>query len=161
MNSFQAKILKFYVLFLLFHSKDVNENVMNGHLDKIAPGIVRVKEITHDYVNQPPEYVIVHPDLTESTVKNPVPMVSMAKTVNNFALVKMVQTALIQMAHAHAQKNGLEKIVIQNAPMVSMAKTVNNFALVKMVQTALKQICLLYTSPSPRDGLLSRMPSSA
>ena len=26
---------------------------------------------------------------------------------------------------------------------------------------ALHQICLLYTSPSPRDGLLSRMPSSA
>ena len=24
-----------------------------------------------------------------------------------------------------------------------------------------KQPCLLYTSPSPRDGLLSRMPSSA
>ena len=27
--------------------------------------------------------------------------------------------------------------------------------------TALYYICLLYTSPSPRDGLLSRMPSSA
>ena len=26
---------------------------------------------------------------------------------------------------------------------------------------ALSTICLLYTSPSPRDGLLSRMPSSA
>ena len=25
----------------------------------------------------------------------------------------------------------------------------------------LSKICLLYTSPSPRDGLLSRMPSSA
>ena len=25
----------------------------------------------------------------------------------------------------------------------------------------LRKICLLYTSPSPRDGLLSRMPSSA
>ena len=25
----------------------------------------------------------------------------------------------------------------------------------------LKNTCLLYTSPSPRDGLLSRMPSSA
>ena len=24
-----------------------------------------------------------------------------------------------------------------------------------------RKICLLYTSPSPRDGLLSRMPSSA
>ena len=27
--------------------------------------------------------------------------------------------------------------------------------------TILRSICLLYTSPSPRDGLLSRMPSSA
>ena len=26
---------------------------------------------------------------------------------------------------------------------------------------AIMKICLLYTSPSPRDGLLSRMPSSA
>ena len=25
----------------------------------------------------------------------------------------------------------------------------------------LREVCLLYTSPSPRDGLLSRMPSSA
>ena len=25
----------------------------------------------------------------------------------------------------------------------------------------LEDLCLLYTSPSPRDGLLSRMPSSA
>ena len=27
--------------------------------------------------------------------------------------------------------------------------------------TAMERSCLLYTSPSPRDGLLSRMPSSA
>ena len=27
--------------------------------------------------------------------------------------------------------------------------------------SALALVCLLYTSPSPRDGLLSRMPSSA
>ena len=26
---------------------------------------------------------------------------------------------------------------------------------------AIREACLLYTSPSPRDGLLSRMPSSA
>ena len=26
---------------------------------------------------------------------------------------------------------------------------------------AKERVCLLYTSPSPRDGLLSRMPSSA
>ena len=29
------------------------------------------------------------------------------------------------------------------------------------IETALRAVCLLYTSPSPRDGLLSRMPSSA
>ena len=28
-------------------------------------------------------------------------------------------------------------------------------------QPTIKYLCLLYTSPSPRDGLLSRMPSSA
>ena len=31
----------------------------------------------------------------------------------------------------------------------------------KMLADARAQACLLYTSPSPRDGLLSRMPSSA
>ena len=29
------------------------------------------------------------------------------------------------------------------------------------IAAALYNFCLLYTSPSPRDGLLSRMPSSA
>ena len=33
--------------------------------------------------------------------------------------------------------------------------------LVVMVKTLKSRNCLLYTSPSPRDGLLSRMPSSA
>ena len=31
----------------------------------------------------------------------------------------------------------------------------------KVGQGGIDQACLLYTSPSPRDGLLSRMPSSA
>ena len=30
-----------------------------------------------------------------------------------------------------------------------------------VLDPALIKVCLLYTSPSPRDGLLSRMPSSA
>ena len=30
-----------------------------------------------------------------------------------------------------------------------------------VVEAELAKTCLLYTSPSPRDGLLSRMPSSA
>ena len=31
----------------------------------------------------------------------------------------------------------------------------------KIINRANEESCLLYTSPSPRDGLLSRMPSSA
>ena len=31
----------------------------------------------------------------------------------------------------------------------------------KVIEDEQPLICLLYTSPSPRDGLLSRMPSSA
>src|SRR5664279_6662254 len=33
--------------------------------------------------------------------------------------------------------------------------------LLPVATLALASLCLLYTSPSPRDGLLSRMPSSA
>ena len=42
--------------------------------------------------------------------------------------------------------------------------TAEEFAGVPMINLrapALNEVCLLYTSPSPRDGLLSRMPSSA
>ena len=35
------------------------------------------------------------------------------------------------------------------------------FTKVKNTSFAQDNVCLLYTSPSPRDGLLSRMPSSA
>ena len=34
-------------------------------------------------------------------------------------------------------------------------------SLVKKIRSEEKNICLLYTSPSPRDATLSRMPSSA
>ena len=31
----------------------------------------------------------------------------------------------------------------------------------QLIDSRIDELCLLYTSPSPRDGLLSRMPSSA
>ena len=42
-------------------------------------------------------------------------------------------------------------------------ETATRYALVHALATVVAGImaCLLYTSPSPRDGLLSRMPSSA
>ena len=40
-------------------------------------------------------------------------------------------------------------------------KTNGRFAMIGFLSIILIELCLLYTSPSPRDGLLSRMPSSA
>ena len=43
---------------------------------------------------------------------------------------------------------------------IDMGKTINDTYNADL-PTSIDNICLLYTSPSPRDGLLSRMPSSA
>ena len=48
---------------------------------------------------------------------------------------------------------------VDNLPIPLLEKFVE---LSDLQQNAeLQKVCLLYTSPSPRDGLLSRMPSSA
>ena len=53
-----------------------------------------------------------------------------------------------------------EKIVIKYGGNVLIDKDIfNNF--IDDINILNKLGCLLYTSPSPRDGLLSRMPSSA
>ena len=49
--------------------------------------------------------------------------------------------------------SGLEKTLDELAP--------KNKELIKFREDLQKKICLLYTSPSPRDATLSRMPSSA
>ena len=62
----------------------------------------------------------------------------------------------------------LEFVAIQQQykdPKVGTALDVRNttaeVALVLTIVGTLFQVCLLYTSPSPRDATLSRMPSSA
>ena len=54
--------------------------------------------------------------------------------------------------------------VIQSAKEVESTGIVDDSQSAKIAmrdQAACYRVCLLYTSPSPRDGLLSRMPSSA
>ena len=56
---------------------------------------------------------------------------------------------------AHGGPEVLEYVDYQPAEPGPQQVRVTNKAI------GLNFICLLYTSPSPRDGLLSRMPSSA
>ena len=47
------------------------------------------------------------------------------------------------------------------APEIAASAITHAFKPMLLGESALDTACLLYTSPSPRDGLLSRMPSSA
>ena len=56
-----------------------------------------------------------------------------------------------------------KKIIEENNETIENLKRENQSLEVEKIQISndLSKCCLLYTSPSPRDGLLSRMPSSA
>ena len=65
----------------------------------------------------------------------------------------VIREEMLQVASNVAQ----EKNIDQDSVFSAMEQALEKAARVKYGQ----EICLLYTSPSPRDGLLSRMPSSA
>ena len=62
---------------------------------------------------------------------------------------------LIAEAMEKVGKDGV--ITVEESRTMAWASTVA----VVVPSPAISEVCLLYTSPSPRDGLLSRMPSSA
>ena len=58
-----------------------------------------------------------------------------------------------------SQIRGLNQAARNSNDGISLAQTAEGA--LGSIGSNLQRICLLYTSPSPRDGLLSRMPSSA
>ena len=57
--------------------------------------------------------------------------------------------------------SGLKRITGSNYVERSILKAIKNDIAIYAIHTALDNVCLLYTSPSPRDQRGSRMPSSA
>ena len=49
----------------------------------------------------------------------------------------------------------------ENVPLICAREIAVPGSMPRVVRVLMHYYCLLYTSPSPRDGLLSRMPSSA
>ena len=73
---------------------------------------------------------------------------------------------LIALAFAFASGVVLERVIIRqfdNAPVLTVVVVFLGmlFIINSLAGWLFTYNCLLYTSPSPRDGLLSRMPSSA
>ena len=59
------------------------------------------------------------------------------------------------------QRTPYKIINVVNREIVEFIRSTPLLIQLFFVYFVLPQFCLLYTSPSPRDGLLSRMPSSA
>ena len=64
-------------------------------------------------------------------------------------LVPVLNEPLVAVLLRHLASHGVDEVVLAAS------------ASDKRIEEAIGNGCLLYTSPSPRDGLLSRMPSSA
>ena len=92
-----------------------------------------------------------------------------SKTMNNTALKPLALLLLAAFAlhaplsaAADEKKDGKDA---KDAPKAALTVTTTRpstaSAPIKLAANGNVAACLLYTSPSPRDGLLSRMPSSA
>ena len=55
----------------------------------------------------------------------------------------------------------LATLACDGRTIIPMGGTANGYVNTEGLWVRRDELCLLYTSPSPRDGLLSRMPSSA
>ena len=62
--------------------------------------------------------------------------------------------AVVDVEFAHGELPAIYNALMVDVTLEAVAKTIT-------LEVAQHLGCLLYTSPSPRDGLLSRMPSSA
>ena len=73
-----------------------------------------------------------------------------------YFIVAIFILILVMQNKSRGMKQSIEKLVRQSARYATAAQQDKS-----PVIAVLHANCLLYTSPSPRDGLLSRMPSSA
>ena len=92
------------------------------------------------------------------------PSLSAAIDATRLGLIAPILVGPQARIHGAAKAAGLNlgDIEIVDSPH-SVESAVRAVALVRegRAEALMKGSCLLYTSPSPRDGLLSRMPSSA
>ena len=81
-------------------------------------------------------------------------------TVSASELLRQVKFAALK-GGEHTQEYIMQLIAKIMTDPQSMDKLASEAGVDDMIDIIRICVCLLYTSPSPRDGLLSRMPSSA
>ena len=81
------------------------------------------------------------------------------KSLRNSALGLTLGVATASAAFADGHAKELTIAIVNNGHMINMQKVAEAYT--EETGVALNWVCLLYTSPSPRDLSTSRMPSSA
>ena len=68
---------------------------------------------------------------------------------------------LITGANGFIGSHLVEKFIAEGHEVFGLVRKTSDLSLIENMNIQLRYGCLLYTSPSPRDATLSRMPSSA
>ena len=157
-----------YQQYLETDDESSGNQILDNYPDSIYSDFVRLNEAKKNFINQEIEQAI---DLLEAVIAN-----NPSSSVEFNPIRAAAQTRL---AKIYLQEEDYEKIISvfgenqvltssmyeligdaeNNLGKYSEART--NYMLALQNSTNQASSCLLYTSPSPRDGLLSRMPSSA
>ena len=78
--------------------------------------------------------------------------------------VKQVEDHQLHKEQEHGNDDPVQQLIHNDVKHAQIEKFLENCEKnndSSILQSGKDEVCLLYTSPSPRDGLLSRMPSSA
>ena len=82
--------------------------------------------------------------------------------VNMCNIVILILLVLTPQSVETEEKRRLSIAAVVNDQVITFSDLQKRVHLISVISPSqITGICLLYTSPSPRDGLLSRMPSSA
>ena len=85
----------------------------------------------------------------------------MPSRMRQYAAFEHVQSVLRQLQKVNNLLGDMRSDAVRERHWVKIFKALQPSKRYSAISMTLGDVCLLYTSPSPRDGLLSRMPSSA
>ena len=111
-------------------------------------------------------YVFIIPNGLVMPEKIPVVDIELLKLENG---ILIIQDGIAQQTYMDGKFSLIERQVAEEISMADSEEGYDDYSLGNLDYFSLSTFygapvyysCLLYTSPSPRDGLLSRMPSSA
>ena len=113
---------------------------------------VQEPEVPEKYQGKSVEDLVqMHQELEKFSGKQSTEVGELRKVVDNYIQTQLSTQQAPQQQQQFDDEDDVDFFV---DPKTAVSRAIDN-------HPKIREACLLYTSPSPRDGLLSRMPSSA